>query len=109
MTIGLMELAIRAALESVPRDERYSGTIELALTYARAVDSGSATIEKVGPMLLSTLDALLLTPRAVAAVEKGMKNGAASAPVSPLDELKRRRDERSARAHGTEALDSATS
>lgn len=106
MTIGKMELAINVAIDSADVQDRDCAAVQLALAYAKAIDDGAA-IEKVGPMLLSALDALLLTPRARKVVEKGMNSGAA--PASPLDELRARRAKRSAGTNGAATLDSATS
>lgn len=68
---------------------------ELALTYARRIDAGD-DLAKLGPALLSVLEALHLTPRA-----RNTKGGATSGGSSPLDELRNRR----ARRNGATALD----
>lgn len=99
-----LETSIRAALEKLPLEPQDAGTAELALTYAQAIDNGSAELEKAGPQLLAVLESLLMSPRARAAILKGGRNE----PVarSPLDELRARR---AARTSGTTSVDTAAS
>lgn len=101
--MALLATAVRKALRSVadpsPTDV---AAAELAITYAKAIDdSGPACEEcgrhggdvvKAGPLLLAALDALQLTPKARAAVQKGVKDAANRS--NPLDELRARRGAR---------------
>jgi hypothetical protein len=93
--------AVRGAVEVLALAPADQGAVQLALTYAAAVDAGEP-VEKVGPPLLAVLEALGMTPRARAALTKGVTNGVPVA--SPLDELRARR---AARQHGPEDLDPA--
>lgn len=88
---GALEKAVRGALAAVT-DARDAAAVELAATYAERVDLGDS-IEKIGPALLATLESLLMTPRARAALVKGAID---EPKPSPLDELKQRRAQRSA-------------
>jgi len=91
--------AVRTAL----KDPKEPAAV-LALEYAEAIDAGG-DLAAYGPKLLSCLDALLLTPRARAAVKKVMEPDD-SQPASPLDELRARR---AARQRGASAVDAAAS
>lgn len=104
---GVVERQLREALDDVkalttPRDV---AVIELAITYARAIDNAEADLTKAGPLLLQALEALLMTPRSRAAVtRKG--GGQDGNKRNALDEL---RERRSARQHGTTPVDPAAS
>jgi len=74
--------------------------VQLALTYAAAVDAGEP-VEKVGPPLLAVMEALGMTPRARAALAKGVTSAGPSA--SPLDELRARRAARQDRTPDLDA------
>lgn len=78
----------------LPADE---GVRELALTYAKSIDEGG-DLDKLGARLLAALDALGLTPRARAAILKGANDERPDGHVSPLDELRKRREDRTGRA-----------
>lgn len=81
--------AVRAALGTVENTPQDSGAVRLALTYAEAIDADRDQLAKLGPGLLSVLEALALTPRARAAV---LGKGAPSASArTPLDQLRERR------------------
>jgi hypothetical protein len=96
-----LEEALKA-LDSKPEDQ---AAIQLARVYAAHLDGGNADLVKEGPLLLSVLDALGMTPRARAAVMgKGGGNGAAGA--GKLDEL---RDRRRARRNDAPPVDSSAS
>lgn len=64
---------------------------ELALVYARTIDDDSDQLEALGPKLLAALESLGASPRARAAIKKGVSSG--NGP-SPLDELRAKRDAR---------------
>ena len=95
-----MEQAVTDALAvaSGPVTDRDTGTVELALTYAREIDGGGDLV-KLGPALLAALGALLLTPAARAAALRHGKRPD-DGGKSKLDELRQRRD---ARGRGTSA------
>lgn len=80
---------VQSVLDAEPPAEKDSATAALALTYARGIDDGG-DLTKLGPSLLGALEALLLSPRARAAAQKGLKNSAQPAS-SKLDELRERR------------------
>lgn len=86
--MGLVQ-AVSEALDAVPLDGRDVAAIELARYQAAAIDDGEP-LDKLGPQLLATLDALGLTPKARKAVVKG----AGGEQRSPLDELRERRNRR---------------
>lgn len=77
--------------ESMRREQpepRDAGTAALALTYATAIDEGG-DLTRLGPLLLAALEALLMSPRARAAVKKAVTSDKPSA--NPLDDLAARR------------------
>src|SRR5688572_27006879 len=88
---GQLETSIRQALAELDAQPVDAGAVELALTYARAIDLGDE-LAKLGPALLAVLDALGMTPKARAAVVKGGAGG--TEHRSPLDELRARRNAR---------------
>lgn len=69
-----------------------------ALTKVTAALSAVTVLGDLGPKLLTTLDALTLTPKAKAAITGGLDN--AGRPASPLDALRERHDNRRLRAAG---------
>lgn len=97
----LATLVRRAVKELTGPDK---AAAELAVTYARAIDADDSRMEKLGPLLLATLESLLITPRARALVLKGGDRDGSRA--NPLDEL---RAKRSARQRDPKAVDSASS
>ncbi|MBW0136852.1 terminase small subunit [Pseudonocardia abyssalis] len=95
-----IEASVTAAIGDVAASDQ--AAVELAVSYARAIDEG-AELHKIGPLLLSALEALLLTPRARAAA---LKKGTDDKPAAnPLDELRERR----ARRDGAPAVDTTAS
>jgi hypothetical protein len=66
----------------------------------RAITSMASTTATFGPKLLTALDALALTPRARAAITKGVNGDKPAA--DPIDELRARR---AARQHHAETVD----
>jgi hypothetical protein len=92
----LLATAVRRALADLDLPATDRAAAELAMTYARAVDS-DGDLSKLGPPLLATLEALGMTPRARAAVKKVAEvTTDAQRPASPLDELRARRAARTA-------------
>jgi hypothetical protein len=85
----VVEASVRA-LDLKPQD---AGAAALAVTYARRIDEGDDP-KAAGPLLLAALEALLMTPRARAALLKGGTDERRDA--SPLDELRIRREQRGA-------------
>jgi hypothetical protein len=92
--------AVQGAVDALALAPADRGAVQLALTYAAAVDAGEP-VEKVGPPLLAVMEALGMTPRARAALVKGGSDAGPS--TSPLDELRARR----ARRNGPADLDAA--
>lgn len=72
----------------LPQDR---AAVDLALRYATVIDGDPEALETVGPKLLAVLVALGMTPSGRGA--KGAKTDAPPA-VNPLDELAKRRAER---------------
>lgn len=96
--MGMEDVVRQAAAEHQGAD---LGAVELAITYAAAIDAG-ADLEKAGPLLLAVLESLLMTPRARAATGKGGDHGDRGS--DPLDELRARRG---ARVNNPPAVDPA--
>lgn len=92
---------VKAALDAEPPSARDRGAANLALTYATQIDDGG-DLAKLGPALLASLEALLLSPRARAAVKAVSDDKPAA---NPLDQLAGRR----ARRGRTEDLDAPAS
>jgi hypothetical protein len=86
--------AVEAAIGELELSGSDKGAVELALTYAREIDTGVDQLEALGPKLLTTLEALGATPRARAALLKGGQRD--SSTGSPLDQLRDRRARRAA-------------
>ena len=84
-----MEDAVRKAAAAVEGVDL--AAVELAATYAAHIDTGG-DVEKTGPLLLTALESLLMTPRSRAATAKG--GGRDDKPNNPLDELRARRGAR---------------
>lgn len=93
--------AVQAAVEALALAPADQGAVELALAYAAEIDHGETPIDKVGPALLTVMEALGATPRARAALAKGVTSVSST---SPLDELRARRN---ARINRAEDLDTA--
>ena len=94
--------ALSDALASVEVTGADGAAVQLAKTYADAVDAGE-DLHRVGPLLLAVLVELGMTPKARAAVAKG---GTSAQPASPLDELRERR--RARQRHATTVDTAAT-
>ena len=95
--------AVREALAELDLTPADKGATELALTYANSIDSGMGDIARVGPALLAVLESLGMTPKARAAIKRGVNTDAGH--TSPLDELRIRRN---SRINRSKAVDSAT-
>lgn len=94
--------AALAALDSKPED---AAAVALARLYAARLDGTNADVVKEGPLLLSALESLGMTPKGRAAI---VGKGAKDAPTgNRLDELRERR--RRARADGATPVDSSAS
>jgi hypothetical protein len=78
------------AFQGMPLDDKDLPAAELAMAYGRAIDADPETVARLGPLLLATLEALLMTPRARAALTKGVNDDQRKIR-SPLDELRARR------------------
>ena len=91
--------AVRRALRGLDLDGADKGAAELALTYAYNIDHG-ADPKTLGPLLLSVLESLLMTPRARAAVLRGVaSDGDTPNPLAAL------RSVRAARVDDTAPMD----
>jgi hypothetical protein len=93
--------AVRRSLRGLDLAAADKGTAELALTYAKQIDDGG-DVKVFGPLLLAVLESLLMTPRARAAVLRGVARDGDT--LSPLDELRARR---AARVDDPETVDPA--
>jgi hypothetical protein len=83
-----------------------AAAVALARAYADAIDAGGAeALKELGSKLLTTLDALGMTPLARMTVKRGTSGGL----VADLggSELEQRRAKRRARMHNAEGLDPA--
>ena len=86
-----LEQSVTESLEALEPDARDGAARDLAVTYARELDTSPELLAELGPKLLAALDALGMTPRARAAATKGTPGTARN----PLDELRARRAGRS--------------
>lgn len=97
-------LALASALDTLRRaaelldeaDETKDAT--RAFGKIAAVVATATILDRLGPKLLATLDALLITPKAKAALRDRLDN--AGDPASPLDPLRERHGTRHLRAAG---------
>lgn len=100
-----LEAELTAALAEVTTTPADKATVELARTYARALDVDGEVLTKIGPALLACLESLLMTPRSRAALlPKGGAPSVDNGKRSPADELRARR---AARVAGAAAVDPA--
>lgn len=95
-----LETLRRAAVAADVADD----TTDAGAAYRRVAGALAVTtvLDKLGPKLLTALDTLLVTPKAIVAIT-GRLTPPATEPagdVDPLDELRDRRGTRSARAAG---------
>lgn len=81
---------VEDALAAHPVEPRDAAAAELARTYARDIDGGG-DLTKLGPALLTALEALGLSPRA----RKAVKSDGQQPAANPLDQLAARRAGRS--------------
>lgn len=77
-----------AALDLTAADK---AAVELAYIYARVIDQEPDEAKRLGPLLLTVLCELGMTPRSRAALVKGGSHGD---NTSALDELRQRRNKR---------------
>jgi hypothetical protein len=97
--------ALSAALAALDRKPEDAAAVALARLYAARLDSENADLVKEGPLLLSVLESLGMTPKGRAAV-LGKGGGKGAPPGNRLDEL---RAKRRARANGAAPVDSSAS
>lgn len=101
---GLRE-TLDVALEHTVTSESDNAAVALARAYADAIDAGGPdTLKDLGSRLLTTLDALGMTPLARMTVKRGTSGGPVADPNAGT-ELERRRAQRRARMHGAADLD----
>jgi hypothetical protein len=84
--------SVERALAAAPLERHDQSAADLALTYAGDIDAGG-DLTKLGPALLTALEALHMSPRARAAAKKAVDNG--DKPASRLDQLAARRSRKS--------------
>lgn len=99
--LGLEEALDDLRLAAMLADEASESGDDRAMHAFRKVAAAVAVatiLDKLGPKFLAALDALLLTPKAKAAIS-GRLNDAAL-PPSPLDKMRQRHDDRHLRAAG---------
>lgn len=84
--------ALDQALTEADHARVDTATIQLARTYAEHLDDNPGDLAKIGPRLLDCLEALGFTPRARA--KMGVTEEEGEKPVNPLDELRKRRAQR---------------
>jgi len=82
--------ALDEALEAAQVRPQDGAAVELARTYATALDEG-ADLGKVGPAFLAALAALGMTPAARAALAGKAEPAGQEGARSPLDELRAKR------------------
>lgn len=102
---GRVGQAFADALGDIELQPRDGALVELARTLCAEIDAGGE-LTKLAPQLLNALDALLMTPRSIAAAvgrREGEPSGGRSLKAVRLDEI------RAARAgeRGTPAVDPA--
>ncbi|HEX5120354.1 MAG TPA: hypothetical protein VFW65_34665 [Pseudonocardiaceae bacterium] len=98
---GPLQRAVTSAARQANLGGRDRAALALAKRYAADLDNGG-DLDKLGPRLLAVLDALVLTPKALAAITKGVTGDKPTA--DPVDELRSRR---AARQHGPASVDQA--
>jgi hypothetical protein len=101
-TRGPVESSVVRAISEAEIEERDKATAELARQYALSIDHGGDVV-KLGPLLLSVLESLNMSPRARAVGTKGVTTS--DNKPSTLDQLAERR----ARKSRAEDLDASTS
>lgn len=106
--MGELRERLDEALSVTPTSNLDGAAVALARAYADAIDAGGAeALKDLGSRLLTTLDALGMTPLARMTVKRGTSGG----PVADAGgtELERRRAKRRTRMHNAEDLDAAAS
>lgn len=93
--VGELEKAVKSAVSGLSLLPQDSAAVELAITYARSVDSLQEPVSKSGPPLLAVLEALGMTPRGRTALLRGAKSSEQQPAGDPIDELRQRRARRS--------------
>ena len=95
-----LKTELEKALTDSPPDDADLGTVALALSYAEMIDADPDKLPKLGPHLLAALAELKMTPKARTGVPLGRppktddrNPDGATATVSPLDQLRERRDQ----------------
>jgi hypothetical protein len=68
VTARTMAGAVRAALATAVTTPADAAAVALAKTYAAQIDGDPTLLPKLGPLLLSVLDALAMTPRGRAGI-----------------------------------------
>lgn len=103
--MGEIRQRLDAALEVTPTSDSDAAAVALARAYADAIDDGGAeALKDLGSRLLTTLDALGMTPLARMTVKRGTSGGPVADPAMGT-ELEQRRAARRARMHGAPDMD----
>lgn len=86
-----LESAILLSIVAMPFEDYDNASVQLALTYARAIDTDPATLIDLGPKLQTTLTSLGLNPQGRAAQDRQGKvtNGNFDALAKQREEHKR--------------------
>lgn len=92
--------AVAEAVDDLDLATKDRGTAALALAYAATIEA-RGELDRMGLQLLAVFDALLMTPRARAIVNKGVTS--VSPSDNPVDEIKARRAKRLRDAQAVDA------
>ena len=107
--MGELRERLDVALASTPTSDLDIAAVALARAYADAIDDGGAeALKDLGSRLLTTLDALGMTPLARMTVKRGTSGGPVADPAGGT-ELERRRAAKRLRQHDTANLDATAS
>ena len=104
--MGELRERLDEALAITPVSDSDAAAVALARAYADAIDAGEpGALKDLGSRLLTTLDALGMTPLARMTVKRGTSGGLVADAGGT--ELERRRAKRRARQYNAEDLDTA--
>ena len=104
--MGELRERLDDALSNTPTSNSDAAAVALARAYADAIDAGGPeALKELGSRLLTTLDALGMTPLARMTVKRGTSGGVVA--DSAGSELEQRRAKRRARQYNAADLDAA--
>lgn len=105
--MGELRIKLDEALDMTPTSNSDAAAVALARAYADAIDDGGAeALKDLGSRLLTTLDALGMTPLARMTVKRGTSGGLV-ADTAGGTELERRRAAKRVRQHDAAHMDTA--